>query len=387
MRFPAGKKSTLHKGVRPTHVLKSVETGYIRMTVENDGLADHHVLFLNQEVVGALCEFPDGRRLYGAEALEYIHSLDTDVLAQTAVYTEDIITKIKKDHPEVFLTPESTEKFKIGDTIFTGTLYAVKSGDLLPVIKNLEEESLVGCLRVSRETEDVVQEGVILFQKRPVAALFESGTSMRLGDEALREIVLMYTEGKVYTLEKKFIEDFLFLNNASRLKFPLEETIASEKATDDLSRFMALQMLGLERGTLVLNAPCNGTFSFEALLKSAASRKFDGYLWVRSDTSQGLMVMGQGKIQAAYSVDGSGESTGMKALRKIYDSMEFKGTVDFYQLSYPPKVTHSFEAEKGTDDLLVKRLMGEMGEDLIRDVSLAKEFKKRWKDKRKKLGE
>lgn len=387
MRFPAGKKSVLHKGVHPEEVLDSVETGYIRLTVEDDGLTDHYILYLNQEVVAALCEFSDGRRLYGAEALEYILSLDTDVLAQTAVYTENVIKKIKKDHPEIFLAPESTEKFKIGDTIFTGVLYAVKGGDLLPVIKTLEEENLIGCLRMSRETEDVVQEGVILFLKTPVAALFESGTSTRLGDDALREIALINRGGKVYRLEREFIENFLFLNNASRLKYPVEETIASEKATDDLKRFMALQMLGLGRGTLVLNAPCNGTFSFEALLKSAASRKFDGYLWVRSDTSQGLMVLGQGKIQAAYSMGTSGESTGMRALRRIYESMEFKGTVDFYQLSNPPKVTHSFEAEEGTDDVLVKRLMGEMGEDLIRDVSLAKEFKKRWKDKREKLGE
>ena len=99
------------------------------------------------------------------------------------------------------------------------------------------------------------------------------------------------------------------------------------------------------------------------------------------------MVLGQGRVQAAYSTEPSGESMGAAALRQIYDNMETKGTVDFYQLPSPPRITQSFEGEEGTDNQLVKRLMGEMGEELIKDVSVAKEFKKRWKDKRKELGE
>lgn len=386
MRFPAGK-SKLHKEVHPKEVLDTVDTGYVRLTVENDGITDHYVLYCDQEVTGALCEFPGGKRLYGAEALDCILSIDVNVLAQTTVYTEDVLSTIRKRHPEIFLAPESTEKFKIGDTLFTGTLYAVKSGDLLTVINQLEKETLTGCLRVTRETEEAVQEGAVLLLEKPVAAIFESEDSVRLGDDALREIALAYTLGRIYRLEKKFIENFLFLNNASRLKFPVEETITSEKARDDLKRFMALQMLGLERGTLVLNAPCNGTFSFEALLKSAAYRNFDGYLWVRSENSRGLMVLGQGKVQAAYAVDTSEESVGAKAIRRIYDSMESHGTVDFYQLPSPPRIIQSFETEESTDRLLVKRLMGEMGEELIKDVSVAKEFKKRWKNKREKMGE
>jgi hypothetical protein len=387
MRFPAGKQSALHKEIHPSEVLNTVETGYIRLTVENGGLTDHYILYQNNEVVGALNEFSDGRRLYSEEALDYIFSLDDKVLAQTVEYTEDVLDRIKKDHPEIFLAPESTERFKIGDTIFTGTLCAVKSGDLLTVINQLTGEALVGCLRITRETEEAVQEGGVIFLETPVAAVFESRESILLGDDALREIALAYTHGRVYKLDREFIDKFLFLNNASRLKIPVEETITSEKARDDLKRFMVLQMLELDRGTLVLNAPCNGTFSFEALLKSAASRSFDGYLWVRSDDSRGLMVMGQGKIQAAYSTDTSGEAQGAEALKRIYGSMESRGTVDFYQLSVPPRVTQSFETEETTDDILVRKLIGEMGQDLIKDVSVAKEFKKRWKDKRKELGE
>lgn len=386
MRFPAGD-STLHKGVHPREVLDTVDTGYIRLTVEDEGLTDHYVLYSNHEYVAALCEFSSGKRLYGAQALDYILSLNQTVLAQTVVYTANVIDEVKKEHPEIFLAIESREKFKIGDTIFQGTLYTMKSGDLLTVIEKLEEENLTGCLRMTRETEDAFYEGVILFVETPVGALSESGDSMVLGDDALREIALTYTRGKVYKLDKKFIDTFLFMNNASRLKTPVEETIASEKAGDDLKRFVALQMLGIERGTLVLNAPCNGTFSFEALLKSAASRNFDGYLWVRSDSSRGLMVLTQGKVQAAYAVDPSGESIGAKALKKIYESMEFRGVVDFYQLPYPPRAVQSFETEEAEDSILIRKLMGEMGEDLIKDVNVAKEFKKRWKDKRKHLGE
>ncbi len=387
MRFPAGKQSKLHREVSPKEVLNTVDTGYVRLTVETNGITDHYVLYRNKEVVGALCEFSDGRRFYGTEALDHISALDKKVLAQVAVYSEKDIDTIKKNHPEIFLAPESAEKFRVGDTVFDGILYAVRSGDLLTAVRKLEKENLTGCLRITSETEEALQEGAILFLKAPVAALFETETSVLLGDDALREIALAYAGGRVYKLERDFIENFLFLNNASRLKFPVEEVIASEKASDDLKRFIALQVLGLERGTLVLNAPCNGTFSFEALLKSAASRKFDGYLWVRSDNSQGLMVLGQGRIQAAYSMYAAEELTGVKALRKIYESMEYQGTVDFYQLSYPPKVEQSLEAEEETDSILVKRLMGEMGEDLIRDVSVAKEFKKKWEDKREKLGE
>ncbi len=386
MLFPAGE-SKLHKGVHPRQVLDIVDTGYVRLTVEDDGLNDHYILYSNHEYVGALCEFSDGRRLCSAEALDYILSVNQDVLAQTVVYKKDVLNTVKREHPEIFLALESEEKFKIGDTIFKGTLHAIKSGDLLTVISNLEKENYTGCLRVTRETDEAIYEGVILFLETPVASVFESGGSTLLGDDALREIALTYTKGKIYKLGKEFIDKFLLLNNASRLKTPVEETVASEKAGDDLKRFMALQMMGLERGTLVLNAPCNGTFSFEALLKSTASRKFDGYLWVRSDGSRGLMVLGHGKVQAAYSVDTSGESIGAKALNKIYESMEFRGTVDFYQLPFPPRIVQSFETEEGTDSLLIKKLMGEMGEDLIKDVSIAKEFKKKWKDKREHLGE
>ncbi|KYK31932.1 MAG: hypothetical protein HXS46_15560 [Theionarchaea archaeon] len=386
MLFPAGK-SKLHKGVHPNDVLDTVDTGYIRLTVEGNGLDDYYILYSNHNAVGALCEFADGRRLYAAEAVDSIHSFDSEVLAETVMYPEGVITRIKRDYPELFFVSEDTEQFKIADTIFKGTLFAVETGDFLDVLGKLEAEELTGCIRVTRETEEAIQEGAVLFLEKPVAAVFESGNSVRLGDDALREITLFYTQGRVYRLDEKFIEDFLFLKNASRLKSPVEEIIASEKTTDDLRRYMALQALGLERGILVLNAPCNGTFSFEALLKSATARNFDGYLWVRSDDSRGLMVMGEGKVQAAYSVDSSTEVQGMKALRKIYESMESKGTVDFYQLPTPPRISQSFETVDDVDEHLVKKLMGEMGQELIKDVSMAKEFKKRWKNKKKKLGE
>ena len=387
MRFPAGK-SELYKGVHPKEVLNIVDTGYVRLTVEDRerGLTDHYVLYKNKEIVGAFSE-RDDEQLSGRDALDVILGLETDVLAETRVYPEEVLDSIRKNHPGIFLVFGGREQFRIADTMFTGTLRAVKPGDFLTVLKQLEDEGLVGCLRVTRETEEAVQEGAVLFSKEPVAALFESGDSVRLGDDALREITLFYTEGRVYELEKKFIDNFLFLNNASRLKSSVEETITSEKATDDLRRHMALQAMELDRGSLILNAPCNGTFSFEALLKSAASREFDGYLWIRSDNSRGLMVMGLGKIQAAYSTDPQGELRGVEALRKIYESMESKGTVDFYQLPATPRVMQSFEAEGTPDEVLVKKLIGEMGQDLMRDVKLAKEFKKRWKDKKKHIGE
>lgn len=386
MLFPAGKQSTLHKGVRPKEVLERVETGCIRLTVEGDGLTDHYILYVKKEFVGAVSEFPNDKKLYGREALDHILTLNTPVLAEVVHYDEDTVERIRKEYPEIFLTPESTEKFKVAGTVFTGVLRAVKTEDLLTVIHQLEKETITGCLRVTRETEDTIQEGLILFLEGAAAAVFESEEALRLGDDALRELALAYTEGRVYTLEREVVEKFLFQNNASRLKSPVEGIISSEKAADDLKRFMALQMLGLERGALVLNAPCNGTFSFEALLRSAASRKFDGYLWVRSDSARGLMVMGQGMLQAAYSSDMAEELTGAEALRRIYQIMEVKGTVDFYQLQSSPRLVQ-FETEGTTDDVLLKKLMGEMGQDLVRDISFAKEFKKGWKDRKKQLGD
>ena len=387
MLFPAGK-SKLHKGVHPREVLDTVDTGYVRLTVEDEkfGLTDHYVLYQEKKIVGAFCELKDNQ-LYGKEALDCTLSLDAEALAETVIYSKDTLDRIRKDHPGMFIVFGGREQFRIADTVFSGTLCAVRGGDFLTVLNQLEAEKLTGCLRVSRETEEAIQEGAVLFSETPVAALFESRDSVRLGDDALREITLFYTEGQVYELNKEFIEKFLFQKNASRLKSSVEETISSEKARDDLRRFIALQALGLERGTLVLNSPCNGTFSFEALLKSAASREFDGYLWVRSDNSRGLMVMGLGKVQAAFAQDPSEELLGMKALRKIYESMEFRGTVDFYQLPSTPNVRQSFESEGATDDILVRKLLGEMGRDLMKDVTLAKEFKKQWKTKKEQLGE
>jgi hypothetical protein len=387
MRFPAGEKFNLHKSVHPKEVLDGMDTGYVRLTVDDDGMTDYHVVFCNREIVGALCEFSDGRRLYSKEAIDYILVLNKEVLAETVVYSEENLNEIRKKYPEIFLDPETAEKFKVGSTVFTGILRGIKSGDLLSILTHLEEQNLVGCLRVTRETEEAVQEGVVLLNETPVAALFEAGSSAKLGDDALREIALAYTEGRVYNLEKESVENFIFFNNASRLKSPVEETIASEKASEDLKRFMALQLLGLDRGTLVLNAPCNGTFSFETLLRSASSRKFSGYLWVRSENSRGLLVMGEGKIQAACAIGTSGELMEIEALREIYQNAESMGAVDFYQLPYPPKIQQSFESTEEVDALLVKKLLGEAEQGLAQDVSRAKEFKKRWKNKRKQLGE
>jgi hypothetical protein len=386
MRLPAAKEFDLRKGVYPKEVLDAIDTGYVRLTIEDNGLHDHFVLFKNQEIVGAFSECIDGRTLYGKQALDHILALDQETLAETGTYEEKTLESVRKNHPEIFLAPETTERFKIGTSTFTGVLSGVKGGDLLDVLHQLARQSLTGCVRVTRDIEEFVQEGAILFMETPVAAVLESADSVRLGDDALREIALFFTEGKVYKQEKKFVENYLFFNNASRLKSPVEETISSEKASEDLKRFMALKMMGIERGTLVLNAPCNGTFSFEALLRSAASRNFDGYLWVRSEESRGLMVLGKGKIQAALTMDSSGEVMGREALRKIYTDMESSGIVDFYQLPSPPHISQSFEQEE-TDDVLVKRLLGEMGQDLMKEVSLAKEFKKRWKSKRKGQGE
>jgi hypothetical protein len=382
MRFPAGTDYSLQKGVYPQEVLNSITTGYARLTAEENGLNDYYILFRSSEIVGAACEFSDGKTLYSTDAVEHILSLREPVLAETAEYTNELLETIKKEHPEIFLSPDTKEKFKAGCLIFEGVLAGVKSGDLLEVLKELEVQKTIGCLRVTRETEETIQEGVILFLETPVAAMVETGDSMLLGDSALREVALCFTKGRAYTLDRDIVEKFLLLNNASRLKSPVEEMVASEKASEDLKRYMALKQLGLDRGTLVLNTPCNGTFSFEALLRSAASRKFNGYLWVRSEAARGIMVLVQGKIQGAYTTDSSGEIKGLKALRKIYDNMESRGRVDFYQLSGPPEVSQPFETEGETDDVLMKQLLGEMGGDLVKEVALAKEFKKRWQNKR-----
>lgn len=390
MRFPAGK-STIHKAVHPKEVLDTVETGYIRLTVEDDDLTDHYIFYRDNEIVGALSEYPrsgaDASTFQGAQALDIILSLNKYVFAETVIYPKEALKTIEKNNPEIFFKTDTPEKFRIGKTLFSGTLSAVKSGEFLTVIEQLQANRLIGCLRVTRETEDVIQEGAVLFLENPVAALFESQPSMLLGDDALHEIAVTFSMGRVYTLDKQFIEDFLFLQNASKLKSSVGDIISSEKAMDDLKRFMTLQRLGLERGSLILNAPCNGIFSFGALLKSAASRKFDGYLWVKSDDTHGLMILGNGKIQAAFFMDASKDLTGTQALEKIYESMEYHGIVDFYQLPSPPSILQTFDAEGDTDTFLVKRLMGEMGEDLIKDLTIAKEFKKRWKDKRKQIGE
>ncbi|MBU7033366.1 MAG: DUF2226 domain-containing protein [Theionarchaea archaeon] len=390
MRFPAGK-STIHKAVHPKEVLDTVETGYIRLTVEDDDLTDHYIFYRDNEIVGAFSEYPPSgsnpSTLQGAQALDTILSLNNHVLAETVIYSKETLKTIEKNHPEIFFKTETQEKFRIGKTVFTGTLATVKSGDFLTVTKQLQAHNLIGCLRVTRETQDAIQEGVVVFLENPVAALFESQSSILLGDDALHEIALTFSMGRVYTLDRKFIEDFLFLQNASRIKSPVADIISSEKARDDFKRFMTLQRLGLERGNLILNAPCNGTFSFDALLKSAASRKFDGYLWVKAEETRGLMILGNGKIQAAFFMDTSDNLTGTQALENIYESMEHHGIVDFYQLPSPPSILQTFDTGEDTDTFLVKRLMGEMGEDLIKDLTVAKEFKKRWKDKRKHVGE
>jgi hypothetical protein len=390
MRFPAGK-STIHKAVHPREVLGTIENGYVRLTLDDDGLTDHYVLYRQSEIVGALSEYPrsegDSVRLYGAQALDIILSLNSEVLAETVRYPQDVLETIQKTYPELFFKSKTPEKFRIGKTLFSGVLITVKSGDLLTILKQLASEALVGCLRITRETENAIQEGAVLFLEKPVAALFESSSTIRLGDDALREIALSFSVGRIYTMNRTFIEDFLFLHNASKLKSSIEDIISSEKAQDDLKRFMVLQALGMERGNLILNAPCNGTFSFDALLKSSASRKFDGYLWIKSEESRGLLILGNGKIQAAFFMNASQELTGSEALEKIYDSVESHGVVDFYRLTSPPSIFQDFDAQGDTDTLLVKRLMGEMGEDLIKDLTIAKEFKKRWKDKREHLGE
>jgi hypothetical protein len=126
MRFPAGETFNLHKKVYPKGVLDKIDTGYVRFTVEDNGLNDYYILFCNQEMVGALCEFVDGRQLCSKEALDHILKLDTEGLAETVMYTEDVIDTIKKEHPELFLSPETTEKFKVGSTVFTGALRSVK---------------------------------------------------------------------------------------------------------------------------------------------------------------------------------------------------------------------------------------------------------------------
>lgn len=387
MRFPAGTDYSLRKGVYPQEILDNITTGYARLTTEENGLNDHYILFSNKKIVGAVCEFSDGRKIYSENAVEHIVSLHEPVLAETADYTDKTLETIKKEHPEIFLSPDAVEKFKVGSTIFKGTLKGVKSGDLLEVLKELEAQNLIGCMRVTRETEETIQEGIILFLETPVAAMVESKSSILLGDSALREVALSFTECKVYTLDRDTVERFILMNNASRLKSPVEELVTSEKASEDLKRFMVLKKLGLDRGTLVLNAPCNGTFSFEALLRSAASRKFNGYLWIRSEGARGVMILVQGRIQGAYTTDSSGEAKGLKALKKIYDDMESRGKVDFYQLSGPPQVSQQFETEEKTDDVLMKRLLGEMGGDLAREVALAKEFKKRWQNRREEQGE
>ena len=223
MKIPRGKlvKSYKVKGnlVRLLDEgITLVNSGYIRITEDKEGINDYYLFFDRGNIIGAYAEFEHGESIKGEEARKVAMNVENGIQIVYYLGSRILNFLIENEYPEVSIPIKSFDKNQVfiiaGVRIPLGEKKLVTiEEDCVNMISNLKNSGFTGYMRVIRETEGKVEDGVIVFlQGVPKIALLEHDGKTYKGDKAVEELLKKSCSKstiEVWKLDKDQIEELL----------------------------------------------------------------------------------------------------------------------------------------------------------------------------------
>lgn len=189
MKIPRGKLIKSYKvyGNLPRLLdegITLVNSGYIRITEDKVGINDYYLFFDRGNIIGAYAEFENGESIKGEEARKVAMNVENGILIVYYLSSRLLNFLIEEEYPEVSI-PINGVIIPLGEKKL-----ATIEEDCANMIINLKNNEFTGYMRVIRESEGKIENGIIVFlQGVPKIALLEHGRRVYKGDKAVEQLL------------------------------------------------------------------------------------------------------------------------------------------------------------------------------------------------------
>ncbi|MBU7031645.1 MAG: DUF2226 domain-containing protein [Theionarchaea archaeon] len=412
MKVPRGKKLAIYRLSEKclsdvlTEVSQKKNTGYLRLTAEKEDLVDFYLFLLDGGVVAAFSETSQnqyfGEEAYNTAFLPYKRGL-MDVRELDA----SMVTLIVNNYPEARVKdstiPEVPEKeqvpeeykvlrianMKIPYGIALNFHLSVDTTGFWELLEDMEERSFSGYFRIFAEEDDTPRDGcVFFFEGKARASIYESGSEVKYGDEALFKVLFTFSLEKGVIDFHKLTPEYMsaVLEHPALLLSGTPQEVFHRIEEEELEAIQKTRSyFGISEGDLVISSQVRELAAFEILLRTLQDKKIDGYLVLSSHEGAGILIVEGGTPRAALHLSDNGEMTASQALEAFLDQIQEETNVKIFKLT-PQEIKKALNHEETyikVSDSVSEAIVHELGEDFFMEICEAHRFKEEF-DKRRK---
>jgi hypothetical protein len=412
MKVPRGKKlasyrlseKSLSDVIQETSQKKN--TGFIRLTAEKEDLIDFYLFLLDGAVVAAYSETSQNQ-LFGDEAYSTAFSPYRRGLIDVRELDSSMVTLLVDNYPEARVknstipdipeekqVPEDSKVLRIANMkIPYGTALdfhlSVDTTGFWDLLEDMEERSFSGYFRIFAEEDDTPRDGCVFFLKgKARASVYESGSEVKYGDEALFKVLFTFSLEKgvidFHKLTTKFMS--AVLEHPALLLSGTPQEVFHRIEEEELEAIQkARSYFGIPEGELVISSQVRELAAFEILLRTLKDKKIDGCLVLSSHEGAGILIVEGGTPRAALHLSENGEITASRALEAFLDQIQEETNVKIFTLT-PEEIKKAMNHEETyikISDSVSEAIIHELGEDFFMEICEAHRFKEEFERRRK----
>ena len=387
------------------HTTQKKITGFIRFTTEKETLIDYYFFFLKGEVVAAFSETPQSQ-LFGDEAYNTAFYPYKRGIIDVRELDASMITLLVKNYPEARVknssipsipeeevVPEDIRILRIANMkIPFGTCMdfhlSVDTTGFWELLEDMERKSFTGYFRVFAEEDMTVRDGCVFFSDgQAQASVYESGSEVKYGDEALFKILFTFSLEKgvidFHTLPPELLSTIL--DHAALLLSGTPQEVFHRIEEEELEAIQkARSYFGISEGELVISSQVKELAAFEIILRTLKDKKIDGYLVLSSHDGAGILIVEGGIPRAALHLSERQEITASQALEVFLDQIQEETSVKIFTLSSEEikRALNHKEAYISVSDSVSEAIVHELGEDFFVEILEAHRFKEEFEKRR-----
>ena len=408
MKVPRGTKISTSQNKMPQVAIEAVGnlTGYVRFSAASESLKDYFLFLKEGKVVGAYGEIEGEEELLGDNAKGKIFSTSSFDIVETFTLPLKVLDILFENYPDVALGFQSSSKKKTGEKVEEGSTFyrignirvpilsphklflKITSTDFFALLSDLRKERLSGFVRIFAESLDVVEEGCLFFLGGECGgAVYECGSKIRYGDEALLSIKSSFASSKglidVYSGD---IAKILEKNEGVRISGSAESIIAARGEEEKKIHGTLFSEMGVASRSPAVSYPSDDIFSYQTLLKILSEKEFSGFLRIKN-VDHGIITFSEGEMKGAL-LFGEEKVLSNRAYEHILGICEGECEIEVYPLEgnelaiLLSRKELAFVGEEAKGDL-EKYVMRELGEGSDIEVRRASAFKKQWENRRR----
>jgi hypothetical protein len=412
MKVPRGKKLATYR-LSEKSLSDVVEqttqekiTGCIRFTTEKEELIDYYIFFLNGEVVAAYSETSHSQ-VFGDKAYNSAFFPYQQGIMDVRELDSSMVTLLINNYPEARVKntsiPEIPEEDRISEDMrmlrianmkvpFGDALefhLSVDSTDFWELLEDMEKKSFRGYFRVFAEEDSTIRDGCVFFsQGKARASVYESGSEVKYGDEALFKILFTFSLEKGVIDFHKLTPKLMFtvLKHPALLLSGTPQEVFHRIEEEELEAIQkARSYFGIPEGELVISSQVKELAAFEILLRTLKDKKIDGYLVLSSHDGAGILIVEGGIPRAALHLSDRKEITASQALEAFLDQIQEETNVKIFTLA-PEEIQRALNHEETyitVSDSVSEAIVHELGEDFFVEICEAHRFKEEFEKRRK----